>query len=100
MGSVESGQGHRWSRLQALQDPRHPEVHRPRQHRDAPEAEGELEEVLQGKEVQAPGSPPKEDQSYPQGPQRSREVSEVRQGTSQAQVLPSEEVCRQGLNIV
>merc|ERR1711992_41822 len=95
-----SGQGDRWSGLQALQDPRHQEVRRPRPHRDAPEAEGELEEVLQGQEVQTPGPPPQEDQSHPQGTLRSREEPEVGQGPSQAQVIPHEEIRRQGLNSV
>merc|ERR1712119_193121 len=81
-------------------DPRHQEVRGPRPHRDAPEAEGEPEEVLQGQEVQTPGPSPQEDQSHPQGALRSREESEVGQGPSQAQVVPHEEIRRQGLNSV
>merc|ERR1712156_462155 len=43
------------------------EIHRQGLHCYAPEAEGELEEVLQGKEVQAPGPPPQEDQGHQEG---------------------------------
>merc|ERR1712110_1281058 len=84
----------------ALQDPRHQEVRRPRPHRDAPEAEGEPEEVLQGQEVQTPGPSPQEDPSHPHGALHSREEPEVGQGPSQAQVIPHEEIRRQGLNSV
>merc|ERR1712244_108573 len=94
------GQGYWWCCIQAIQDPRHQEVRCTRPHRDAPEAEGEPEEVLQGQEVQTPGPSPQEDQSYPQGALHSREESEVGQGPSQAQVIPHEEIRRQGLNSV
>merc|ERR1711874_96196 len=66
---------------------------------DAPEAEGELEEVLQGQEVQAPGSAPKEDQGYSQGSLCPREVFEDRQAAARPQVLPTEKVCCQGLTL-
>merc|ERR1712203_1012880 len=83
-----SGEGDWRGCLQALQDPCGQEIYRPRVHRDAPEAEGELEKILQGQEVQAPGLAPKEDQSYPQGPVCSREVFEDRQAAACSQVIP------------
>ena len=43
------GEGYRWCCLQALQDSCCAQIHRQGLHCDAPEAEGELEEVLQGK---------------------------------------------------
>jgi len=48
-GLPPGGQGDRRRRFEALQDPRRPKVDRQGLHCDAPEAEGELEEVLQGK---------------------------------------------------
>merc|ERR1712096_228491 len=91
--SAPCRQGDWRSCLQAVQDPRGQEVYRSRLHCDAPEAKGELEEVLQGQEIQAPGPPPKEDQGYPQGSLRPRKVSEDPQDSACPQVLPSEEVC-------
>ena len=46
---LEGGQGHRRRCFKALQDSCGPQVHRSRIHCHAPEAEGELEETLQGK---------------------------------------------------
>jgi hypothetical protein len=48
-GLPSRGQGHRRRRLQALKDPRRAQVHRQGLHRHAPEAEGEPQETVQGK---------------------------------------------------
>ena len=48
-------------------------------------------------EVQALGPAPKEDQGHQEGPLSSREVPQDTQGAQEAEGLPREEVCYQGL---
>ena len=60
-------QGYRWSCLQALKDSRGAQVHRQGLHRHAPEAEGELEKVLQGQEVHPIGPKAQEDPRHLKG---------------------------------
>jgi len=48
VGQPQGCQGDRWCRIQAFQDQGRAQVDRQGLHRHAPEAEGELEEVLQG----------------------------------------------------
>ena len=90
--------GYRRGRLQAVEDSCGPQVHRQGLHRHAPEAEGEPQEVLQGKEVQAPRLEAQEDQGHQEGTHCPREVPQDRQGAEKDEGLSNEEVCRQSLD--
>merc|ERR1712198_2156 len=93
----EGRQSHWWCRLQALQDPHRPQIHRQGLHCYAPKAKGEPEEVLQGKEVHSLGLATQEDSRHPQGLDPTRTEPEDTQGRIRSQAFPQAQVRRQGI---
>merc|ERR1711915_654796 len=91
------GQGDRWSRFQALQDPCCPKIHRQSPDCNQPNTEGEPEEVLQGQEVQAPGSETQEDQSSAPPSQQARGESADQETAEERPPLLHPQICSQSL---